>query len=211
MKSAKYLFPIVLMLTALCAGARAQTSNSTTPPPAKKNKLVAKAAPAAATITAADVKELKDALAAQQLQIQQLSQQLRQAQLNWKQAQATATAAATTAAAAQTQAREELQTVGELQSDLAGLKTVSAVSSSNSTLTNNAQLQNAVWTLQDPVATPTEPEILNKQMESPITMRFRGINITPGGYAAAEFVRRSRALGADVPTPFNNLTMPGAS
>jgi len=211
MKSAKYLYPIVLTLTALYAGAWAQTSNSTTPPPAKKHKPVVKAAPAAASITAADVKELKDALAAQQLQIQQLNQQLQQAQLNWKQAQATATAAATTAAAAQTQARQELQTVGELQSDLAGLKTVSAVSSSNSTLTNNGQLQNAVWTLQDPVATPTEPEILNKQMESPITIRFRGINITPGGYAAAEFVRRSRALGADVPTPFNNLTMPGAS
>src|SRR6202020_751628 len=31
------------------------------------------------------------------------------------------------------------------------------------------------------------------------------------GYAAGEFVRRSRALGADVSTPFNSLTMPGAS
>ena len=169
MKSAKYLYPIVLTLTALYAGAWAQTSNSTTPPPAKKHKPVVKAAPAAASITAADVKELKDALAAQQLQIQQLNQQLQQAQLNWKQAQATATAAATTAAAAQTQARQELQTVGELQSDLAGLKTVSAVSSSNSTLTNNGQLQNAVWTLQDPVATPTEPEILNTRAEMTVT------------------------------------------
>src|SRR5208283_6201107 len=40
---------------------------------------------------------------------------------------------------------------------------------------------------------------------------FRGINITPGGYAEGAFVRRSRALSADLPTPFNNLTMPGAS
>jgi hypothetical protein len=34
------------------------------------------------------------------------------------------------------------------------------------------------------------------------TIHFKGINITPGGYAAAEFVRRSRALSADLPTPF---------
>src|SRR5208283_1320532 len=40
---------------------------------------------------------------------------------------------------------------------------------------------------------------------------FRGINITPGGYAEGAFVRRSRALSADLPTPFNNLTLPGAS
>ena len=48
-------------------------------------------------------------------------------------------------------------------------------------------------------------------MEGPLTLHFRGINITPGGYAEAAFVRRSRALGADLPTPFNSLTMPGAS
>jgi hypothetical protein len=48
-------------------------------------------------------------------------------------------------------------------------------------------------------------------MEGPLTIHFKGINITPGGFVAAEFLRRSRALGADVVTPFNSLTMPGAS
>src|ERR1700688_170251 len=48
-------------------------------------------------------------------------------------------------------------------------------------------------------------------MEGPLTIHFRGINITPGGYAAAEFVRRSKALGADVQTPFNSVPVPGAS
>src|SRR5580698_4360479 len=46
---------------------------------------------------------------------------------------------------------------------------------------------------------------------SVISIRFKGITITPGGFAAAEFVRRTRALAADVNTPFNSLTMPGAS
>lgn len=83
----------------------------------------------------------------------------------------------------------------------------------NPASSNNAELKNAVLSLQDSLqATGGEaPQVFNKQMESPITIRFRGINITPGGYAAAEFVRRSRALGADVATPFNSLTMPGAS
>ena len=48
-------------------------------------------------------------------------------------------------------------------------------------------------------------------MEGPITIHFRGINITPGGYAEGAFIRRSRALAADVSTPYNSLTMPGAS
>ena len=62
-----------------------------------------------------------------------------------------------------------------------------------------------------PAANPQEPSPNASPMEGPLTIHFRGINITPGGYAAAEFVRRSRALSADLSTPFNSLTMPGAS
>jgi hypothetical protein len=45
----------------------------------------------------------------------------------------------------------------------------------------------------------------------PLALHYKGITITPGGFVAAEFVRRSRELGADMITPFNSLTMPGAS
>ncbi len=206
MKPIKHLFLAVLMLAALASGAWAQASDPTAPAPAKKHKPIA-AAPAPPAITAADLQALKDGLAAQQRQIEQLSQQLQQAQQNWQQAQAAATDAANKAAAAQTQASQQQQTVVELKSDVADLKTV------NDAASNNAVLKNAVLTLQDSPQTSggASPEVFNKQMESPITIRFRGINITPGGYAAAEFVRRSRALGADLPTPFNSLTMPGAS
>jgi len=47
--------------------------------------------------------------------------------------------------------------------------------------------------------------------DPPTSIHFKGVTITPGGFLAAEFVRRSRALGADVNTPFNSLTMPGNS
>jgi hypothetical protein len=45
----------------------------------------------------------------------------------------------------------------------------------------------------------------------PLALHYKGVTITPGGFLAAEFVRRSRALASDVNTPFNSLTMPGAS
>ena len=193
MKSTKHLFLTVLALAAVSAGAWAQTSTSAPSAPKKKHKPVA-AAPAQPAITAADVQALKDGLAAQQQQIQQLTQQLQQAQQSWQQAQAAAadaankaSAAQTQAAAAQTQTSQEQQTVGELKGDMAELKTGAALA------------------LQE------SQQTFNKAMESSVTLHFKGINITPGGYAAAEFVRRSRALGADVSTPFNSLTMPGAS
>jgi hypothetical protein len=206
MKAIKHLFLAILTLATLATGSWAQTSDHTAEAPGKKHRPVA-AAPAQPAITAADIQALKDGLAAQQQQIQQLTQQLQQMQQSSQQAQAAAADAANKAAAAQTQASQQQQTVVELKSDVADLKTV------NSAASNNAVLKNAVLTLQDsPQTSGGEPtQVFNTQMESPITIRFRGINITPGGYAAAEFVRRSRALGADLPTPFNSLTMPGAS
>ena len=199
MKASKYTFLTVLTLAALSAAAWAQASGAAAPAPEKKHK-AATTTPAPSAITPADVQALKDALAAQQQQIQQLSQQLQQAQ-------AAATDAASRASAAQSQASQGQQFMLELKSDLADLKTV------NNAAPNTAQLKNAALSLLDsPQTSGGEPtQVLNPQMESPITIRFRGINITPGGYAAAEFVRRSRALGADLPTPFNSLTMPGAS
>lgn len=71
------------------------------------------------------------------------------------------------------------------------------------------QQEPSVPTAQNPQDSGTRPSV--SPIEGPLTIHFRGINITPGGYAAAEFVRRSRELGADLPTPFNSVTMPGAS
>ena len=196
MKSHQHLFLNVLTLVALAAGAWAQTSDASGPGPKA----------GAPPVTVADVQALKDALAAQQQQIQLLSQQLQTAQLNWRQAQVAAADAASKAAAAQNQASQEQPPVDELGNDVADLKTVGDTAA-------RPVLRNAVFSLQDALQTPGagDVQVFNKQMESPITIRFRGINITPGGYAAAEFVRRSRALGADLPTPFNSVTMPGAS
>ena len=190
MKPTTNLFLTALMLAALSAGAWAQTS-----------------APAQPAVTAADVQALKEALAAQQQQILALQDELHRKEQVAQQAQTTAADASAKADAAQAQARYEQQTVSRMETDLAELKSV------NNSPANGATLRNAVLSLQDSSQTPNpdQPQTYDKQMEGPLTIHFRGINITPGGYAAAEFVRRSRALGADVSTPFSSLTMPGAS
>src|SRR5271166_3644708 len=164
----------------------AQTS---TPPKAKKSK--------PATLTAADVQALKDAiasqqaaLAAQQQEIQQLRDELHRKDQAVTQVQAVATDAATKADAAQAAATQQQQTVVELKSDVTDLKT---------------NVNNTALSLQE-----TQKNV-NSALESPLALHYKGITITPGGFLAAEFVRRSRALGSDINTPFNSLTMPGAA
>lgn len=182
-----------LVLVPLAASGWGQT-----PSPAASNQ------PA---ITAADVQALKDALAAQQRQIQALQEQLNQRDQTMQQTQTAAADAAKKADAVQAQADQQQKAVNQLKSDVASLQPVS------DTAAGDATLKNAALTSQDApqTATPDQPQTFNKEMEGPLTIHFRGINITPGGYAAAETVWRSRALGADLPTPYNSLTMPGAT
>ncbi|MGD0164134.1 MAG: hypothetical protein ABSB39_16810 [Candidatus Sulfotelmatobacter sp.] len=181
MKSAWKLCAVVFLATSLVA----QTS---TEPKPRKSK--------AATITAADVQALKDAiasqqaaLAAQQQEIQQLRDELHHKDQAVGQAQAAATDAASKADAAQAQAAQQQQAVGELKSDVADLKT---------------NVTNTALTVQE-----TQKNV-NSALESPAALHYKGITLTPGGFLAGEFVRRSRALGGEA-TPFNSLTMPGAS
>jgi len=181
MKSAWKVCAILFLATGLVA----QTS---APPKPKKAK------PAPATLTAADVQSLKDAIAAQQAalaqqqqQIQELRDELHRKDQGVQQAQSAATDAAAKADAAQAQASQQQQTVGELKTDVTDLK---------------ANLANTVVTVQ---------ETQKIASESPTAIHFKGITVSPGGFLAAETVWRSRALAADVNTPFNSVTMPGAS
>jgi hypothetical protein len=174
MKTSKFIVT-ALALAALTAGAWAENPPSAAP--AAKDAAAAAAPP---TVTAADVQALRDALAAQQLQIDRLTKQLER-----QQAQQSAMEAASKS---DTRLVPQQQQVAEVASGIS---------------------------VQQDIATPSpnpqdaSPNI--SPMEGPLTIHFRGINITPGGYAEAAFVRRSRALSADLPTPFNSVTMPGAS
>src|SRR5580700_8930299 len=174
----------------LATGALAQTS--TAPKAAPKARK-----PRASTVTAADVQALRDAIAsqtaaiaAQHQEIEQLREELHRKDQVVNQVQAVASDAASKADAAQAQTSQQQASVVELKSDVTDLKT---------------NVNNTALTLQE-----TQKNV-NTALESPLALHYKGITITPGGFAAAEFVRRSRALAADINTPFNSVTMPGAS
>ena len=173
----------VCAVLSLAAGLVGQTS---TAPKTTKKK--------AAAITAADVQALKDAIASQQAalaqqqqQIQELRNELGHKDQAVQQAQTAAADAASKADSAQASASQQQQSVTELKSDVTDLK-------------NN--MANTVVTVQ---------EAQKKMAEPPTAIHVKGVTITPGGFLAAESSYRSRALGADVNTPFNSTPMPGAS
>ena len=150
--------------------------------------------------TSSDLKELKDAIAAQQQQIQQLQQQVQsrdaaiqqlqqqvgQAQSAAGQAQATAQSAESAQQKASQLSAEEY---GNLQHEVTDLKSVSG---------------NTVEGLQD-----TQKRV--SDLESPLAIHYKGVTITPGGFLAAETVWRQRAEGADINTNLNGIPYPGAN
>jgi TolA-binding protein len=81
----------------------------------------------------------------------------------------------------------EGSTVTKLQSDVADLKTTSSSLSSKVETTQQA----------------------TTKLEHPDTLHFRGVELTPGGFLAAETVNRQRAVGGDVNTPFNSIPFAG--
>jgi hypothetical protein len=184
MKATRNLVVSSLVLAALTAGAWAQDS---APATKKKHKAAADDQPA---VTAADVKELRDALAAQQQQIRELREELHRKDQAVQQAQTAASDASGKADAAQAQAAQQQQAVSEVKSEVADLKT---------TVNTGAQA------LQETQKT------IDTTLQNPLSIRYKGITFSTSGFVAAEFVRRSRELGADITTPFNSLTMPGAS
>ncbi len=129
MKPTKLLTTVVT-LAALAAGGWAQTAASSAPVTKTKRKAVAVTIPAQPAATAADVQALKDAIAAQQQQIQQLTEQLQQDRQGWQQAQQQVQQAQSAAAEAQQKAAsvqvvadQEQSTVSKLSSDMADVKT----------------------------------------------------------------------------------------
>ena len=176
MKPSKNLIVTTLALAILAAGAWAEN-----PPSADSTAKGAAAAPAPTTVTAADIQALKDALAAQQLQIDRLTKQLQRQQDQQ--------------VAADAASKSETHPVPQQQV----AEVATGISVQQDTTTPALNLQETPSGKLNPLESPV------------ISIHFKGITITPGGFAEAAFVRRSRELAADLTTPFNSLTNPGAS
>ena len=150
--------------------------------------------------TSSELKELKDAIAAQQQQIQQLQQQvqsrdsaIQQLQQQVGQAQSAANQAQSTAQSALGGEKKEGAMSAEefagLQHEVTDLKAVTA---------------NTVDGLQD-----TQKRV--SDLESPLALHFKGITLTPGGFIAAETVWRPHATFSDINTPLNSIPFSGAA
>jgi hypothetical protein len=72
---------------------------------------------------------------------------------------------------------------------------------------------NDLKTNQASLATTVSDETarLKRQIENPDALHYKGITITPGGFAAGETVWRSKATGGDIPTAFSSLPYENSS
>lgn len=56
-----------------------------------------------------------------------------------------------------------------------------------------------------------ETSAVKKAIANPSALHYKGLNITPGGYMAAETVFRQKATGADIPTALSSIPFDGAN
>ncbi len=110
--------------------------------------------------------------------------QLKQAQQTASDAQAAAAKAEADATAQQQITTENTAAVSTLQSTVTDMKSANA---------------SAVASLSDDAAA------IKKAINSPSTLHYKGVTLTPGGFLAGETVWRSKATGGDIPTAFNAL------
>ncbi|WP_213807335.1 hypothetical protein [Granulicella sp. dw_53] len=173
----------------------AQTSSTATPTK-KTTRRATKKAPVESA-TERQIRELREQMLNQQAQIDALKQQLADKDAKLSTASQDAQAANAQAAAATAQAQTVSSSVQANTEAVTTLNsTVSDLKSSNAGLAQ---------TISD-----TKKDLTDK-IESPLTMHYKGISITPVGFFAFENVYRQRSLNSDVNTPFNSTPFPGAA
>jgi len=115
----------------------------------------------------------------------------------------------------------ELQSAKQAAADAqaSAAKAEAAASASNQAIVDNTTAVNTLQTTvtdlkgnQASLAATVSDETasIKKSIESPGVLHYKGVSITPGGFAAAETVYRTKATGGDIPTAFNALPYEGA-
>lgn len=122
-----------------------------------------------------------------QREIEEIKKQLAQRDTELQQTKAAATAAQDAAKQAQQNPTVPAETVTAMQTKIDDLTA------------KNAELTKVVEANQKET----------KALENPTAIRFRGIELTPGGFLAGETVSRQRAIGGDVNTQFSAIPFAG--
>jgi hypothetical protein len=140
---------------------------------------------------AAEIEQLRQAVQAQQEELQLLKEELAKRDRQIDEAKDAAATANSRATEASSKATEAVNSTAE-------------VKSSEATLSNNVD---ALSTKVSTVA--AEQAEQNKQdQENTYSIRFKGITFSPGGFLAAETAWRQRSAQADVNTPFTSAPFP---
>jgi hypothetical protein len=178
----------------LAVGLIALSAHASDPaPPAKKHAVTKKAKTPPPPTVAEQIQALHDEMQGQidslKTDLATKDEQLKQAQQAAADAQASAAKAEAAASAENQAVVDNTAAVGTLQSTVTDLKG------------NQASL---AATVSD------ETSKIKKEIYSPGVLHYKGIALTPGGFAAAETIYRTKATGGDIPTAFSSLPYEGA-
>ncbi len=146
---------------------------------------------------AREMRELREQLSGQQVQIDALKnqlsardQQVAAAQQSAAEAQQQIASAATATAAAAAQTTQNAQDVEQLKVSVGDLNTKND-SLTQTVVQNQAQVQ--------------------QEINSPTTIHYKGLTIQPVAFFAFEGVWRQRSVNSDINTPFNTIPFPSAT
>ena len=192
---------IAAMLMAGTVSLHAQTSKAD---PATTTSKAKKAKTKAETPELRAIRELQEKMAAQQAEIDELKQQNAAKDAALSAAQSTAASAQSQAATAESQAA-----AAQAQAQSATAAAQSQADTVNSLKSTVTDLQGANVSLATTINT-TKTD-LNDAINSPAALHYKGVTITPGGFAAFEGVWRERSVNSDVNTPLNSIPFPSAN
>ncbi len=174
----------------------AKSKKRSTAPKSTTRKSTSRKAPVESS-TARELRELRDEMVNQQAQIDALKQQNSDKDAKLATAASDAQAANASAAAATAQA-QSLQTL------------IQANSSSVQTLSSDVSDLKVANTGLATTLSEAKRD-LNEKIESPTTLHYKGVTITPVAFFAAESVYRTRSTDSDIATPFSATPYSGAA
>jgi hypothetical protein len=179
-----------LVLVSAVVTGYAQTSTGSADPPKKRTT-------ARKPSVESQIQELREQMNAQSSQINSLKQQLSDRDAQLQQAQQAAAAAQTAAQQAQQAAQANQAAISENQQSVSSLQgAVTDLKSNN---------QSIVTTIQDNQAQ------VKKAIENPDVIHFKNVTLSPtGSFIEFATVNRTKALGADINTPFTSDPFNGA-
>jgi hypothetical protein len=163
---------------------------------------------------AAEIEELRQAIQAQQEQLQTLKEELAKRDRQIDEARDAAAAANARAAEANSKATDAANTSAEVKSTAATLNSsVSDLKASNAAL--ETAVTNVTATANSTAVTVSNSLNGNGQggdsAEGPVSIHYKGVEITPGGFFAAESVFRNHATGDDINTQFTGIPYPNSA